>query len=166
MRHYLQPGGSGGGNEGEFLPGEETAPALTADTGVDRDANVVIAMQRYLNLFAAVEAAFDQRARELAAQPPADATARERALEQGFRAPLRLYARLLEQESRAHRGGAGQDAYLFRLGELVLLCTSLSAHLPALAPLARELANGLGAPAVDATQVTYLDFVRTQLPHG
>lgn len=166
MRHCLNPTGSAGRPEGEYLPGEEGGPPSSPDAAIDRDTNVVVAMQRYLNLFAAVEAAFNQRAHDLAATAPGDAASRARALDQGFSAPLRLHARLLEQEYRQRPGSAAEEAYLFRLGELVLLCNALAATLPELAVLAHELAARLVATRTDFTLATYLEFVREQLPHA
>lgn len=163
MRHYLHPAGPGVRLEGEYLPGEEGTPPPPDSSTVDRDANIVVAMQRYLNLFSAVEATFHQRALDTAATH-ADAASRAKIIEQSFTSPLRLYARLIEQERG--RTPTAEQAYFFRLGELVLLCNALTSPLPELAALAHELAGPFAATPSDATLATYLTFVREQLRHA
>lgn len=166
MRHYLNPASPGGVGETEFVPGEDQLPPPQPDSSVDRDANVVVAMQRYLNLFAAVEKAFHERAKDLAAQPSTLVDSRIRAVEKGFLSPLRLYARLLKQGYSPHSGGAAHEAYQFRLGELVLLCVALTSELPELASLAQEVSTGLEASPKNSALATYVRFVQEQLPHA
>jgi len=165
MRHYLHPTGPIGHGEGEYLPGEEPTPPQPDDSSVvDREANVVVAMQRYLNLFSSVEATFDQRAHDIAAN--VDAAARAKGFEQSFAAPLRLYARLLEQDFNQSGNSTATHAYLFRLGELVMMCCKLAPVLHELIGLAHELAERLIVSPSDSTLTIYLNFVRKQLPHA
>lgn len=165
MRHYLNPE-SLGGSSVEFVPGENNASPSQPDISVDRGANVVIAMQHYLNLFSAVEKAFHEKAQDLAEQPPALAISRARTVEQSFLAPLQLYARLLKQEYQPGLGAAAHEAYHFRLGELVLLCSALTEKLPELASLTQELASQLDDSSKSTALTIYVKFVQEKLLHA
>jgi hypothetical protein len=131
----------------------------------DRAANVVVAMQRYLNLFACVEAAFHDRADEIAAEQFVDAAGRARECEKRFMEPLRVYARLLEQEYKRTSGPVAEQVYLFRLGELILLCRTLGTMVPELADLANEFAPGFATPQPSTNLATYMKFVKERALH-
>ena len=92
-------------------------PALSND--VDRDANCVIAMQRYLTLFSRVESAFESRLKSVAKID--DAAAREQAVRTQVFDPLAGLATLLEREPMRQ-----PEDRLFKLGELRLLVGALS----------------------------------------
>ena len=96
-------------------------------------------MQRYLNLFSGVEAAFHRCAQEIAATTYTDGAARVRECEQRIAEPLRVCARLLEQEYKRKQVPRADEVYLFRLGELILLCSALATKLPELASLVLSL---------------------------
>lgn len=167
MRYYINPVGPSGLVEGEYMPGESVRTTNEdSESTVDRDANAVVSMQRYLNLFSAVENSFNQRAIDIANTAFVNAAARTKECEQRLAEPLRIYARLLEQEYRRKPCPITEQVYLFRLGELVLLCSTLTDSLPELVSLTRELAAGITAPNVSTPMDTYIDFVRGRLLHA
>ncbi len=165
LRYYLHPAGSTGRDDGEYLPGDERAGGGDDDSMIDREANVVVSMQRYLDLFSGVEAAFHRRAQEIAVTAVLDGTSRSKEIERCIAEPLRFYARLLEQEHQRKSSLALDEVYLFRLGELILLCKSLVAMLPELAGLAQTLSVDLTATSASPALHTYLDFIKEQLSH-
>lgn len=91
---------------------------------VDRGANCVIAMQRYLSLFSSIEMAFDTRL--TAVLKIDDVVARERALKAQVLDPLAGLAALLEREPAKR-----PEDRLFKLGELRLLLSALARKSPA-----------------------------------
>ena len=158
LQHFLQPeGGAGGG--GEYIPGEVPEPPEAPAALVDREANVVIAMQRHLTLFSAVETEFARRIAEIVELADvADQLARR------VEAPLKLYARLLEKEGGLSAGAIDQQGHSFKLGELALFCRSLGARMPAMIDLSRDLATRLLPRASDpAVLKTYLEYCQDEL---
>ncbi|SAL05163.1 hypothetical protein AWB78_07333 [Caballeronia calidae] len=159
MRYYLQRAGGGIGI-GEALPGADDASGPVDDADDDRHANVVIAMQRYLNLFAGVEIEFQKRAAEIEFETFADAASRARACDKRIVQPLRAYAELLKQERSRMRGGIDEQVYVFRAGELALLIQRLAARLPELADFPREIANGIVTRQSNTALRVYLKFIK------
>lgn len=157
LRYYLQPPYTGGGGPGERVPGE--APETESDTAVDRESNMVIAMQRHLSLFSEVERVFEKRVADIAGL--ADWKEQwERSVEK----PLLLYAQLLDKEREDSSGALRDQVYSFKTGELALFCHRLGARLPAMSGLARRLAAGLQTrPGGPPVLKTYLEFCRSEL---
>jgi hypothetical protein len=159
LQYYLRPEYDGGGGPGERVPGEPPEPEERTDVAVDRENNMVIAMQRYLSLFAQVERVFAERVAAVAGLPDC--------VEQWARKvekPLLLYAQLLERERAASSSGLRDQVYSFKTGELALFCHSLGARLPAMSELARRLAADLVPQPTDPKVLrTYLEFCRSQL---
>lgn len=166
LRYYQHPVGPSGQGDGEYLPGQRSDREDNDIATCDRETNVVISMQRYLNLFSGVEAAFHRHAQEIGATTFTDSTVRAREYEQRIAEPLRVYTRLLEQERKNKPSPAAEEAYLFRLGELILLCGALAATQPELASLTHELAVGLASPSAHPAVHAYIDFIRELLPHA
>ena len=157
LLYYLQPPYTGGGGPVERVPGEPAEPEN--DTPVDRESNVVIAMQRHLSLFAEVERVFEKRVADIAAL--ADWKEQwERSVEK----PLLLYAQLLDKERDDSSSALRDQVHSFKTGELALFCHRLGTRLPAMSELARRLAAGLQArPGDPAVLKTYLEFCRSEL---
>lgn len=157
LLHFLQPEGGGGG--GEHIPGEPPEPPEAPASLVDREANVVIAMQRHLTLFSAVEAVFSQRVAEIAKLPDrAEQWARR------VEAPLALYAKLLDKERGDSTGALSEQVHSFKLGELALFCRSLGTQMPAVIDFARDLASRLVPRASHpAVLKTYLEYCQDEL---
>jgi HKD family nuclease len=158
LSYYLQPPYGGGGNPGECIPGEpETENPI--DTPVDRESNVVIAMQRHLSLFSAVERVFEQRVADLAGlQDWQEQWART------VEKPLLLYAQLLDKEHQEATSPLRDQVHAFKLGELLLSCHRMGVQLPAMSALARRLADGLQSRRADPPVLTtYLAFCRSEL---
>lgn len=168
LRHYLNP------DRGD-PPGEhERAPGLPSEgewdhgndaIAVGREANPVIAMQAYLNLFSRIEADFAERLVSLTEDNERDTKA---SLESSIVEPLRVLHALLTHEAGS---GTGQQCAevrphdVFKVGELLLFVAALRAKAgrTAGAPL-RELADSLADtlrawPTSDAPQQAYVTFV-------
>jgi len=118
---YLDPTAGDDSGDPESLQWLEDRDALPpgAILDVDREANCVIAMQRYLSLFSRVEASFEQRLETVGKIE--EPTERLRALRSQIVEPLTALATLLEREPVEQL----QDR-LFKLGELALLVKSLA----------------------------------------
>lgn len=126
LNFYLNPDYEGGNEDPENLPkfgGMPPVPPPTSPIDVDREANCVIAMQRYLSLFSSIEATFDTRL--TAVLKVEDAVAREQALKTQVLDPLAGLAALLEREPAKR-----PEDRLFKLGELRLLLSSLARKSP------------------------------------
>ncbi|MFL9925043.1 hypothetical protein PQR62_12265 [Herbaspirillum lusitanum] len=137
LAYYLNPySGVATGGPDERLPND--AGGEDGDYP-DREANPVIAMQRYLNLFADTEAALIERARLVAGREPLSETGYRR----HFGKPLTTFLCLLDREqARMRKHGESQMAdmiWLFKAGELLGLCRKLGESLP----LIKELVNTL-----------------------
>lgn len=168
LEYYLNPNHLFGLGTDEWLPGDDQdkeAPIGGGEDTVDRDANIVIAMQRYLNLFSRVEAEFQHRAKAIVKETFDNETTRTRAIEQKIIEPLRVYFRLLEQDHKRKPSQANDDVFLFRLGELLLMCIALAVILPQLNSLTDVLAKELDPlrTSASAVQRTYIDFVKKQI---
>jgi HKD family nuclease len=142
---------------GEFLPGEEdgaTSAELDIYSGVDRDSNVVISMQRYLNLFSGVEKEFTARSvlinEELGEE-------REDLLQKTLLAPLNTYAKILERERGS---GVRELVYCFKIGELILFCNRLTEYVPEMKEFILGLATSLNVANgnTDSALHEYLRF--------
>ena len=166
LRYYTHPAGPSGQTDGEYLPGEANNGGDKGSSTDDREANIVVSMQRYLNLFSAVEEAFDQRAFEIAKTVYPDGPARAKDVERSITEPLGVYARLLRQEYKYKSSPAALDVYLFRLGELILLCNALTIKLPETAFLCSELAANLASPSANPAVAAYIEFIRECMPHA
>jgi hypothetical protein len=126
LNFYLNPDYEGGDDDPESLPkfgSTLPVPPLTSPIDVDREANCVIAMQRYLSLFSRIEATFDTRL--TAVLKVEDAGAREQALKTHILDPLAGLAALLEREPAKRL-----EDRLFKLGELRLLMSSIARKAP------------------------------------
>lgn len=122
LSFYLNPNSGEEDEDPERLPepgGDITKPLPISPIDVDREANCVIAMQRYLSLFARVEVAFESRL--MTVLKIEEATAREQALRTQVIDPLNGLATLLEREATRQA-----EDRLFKLGELRLLLSSLA----------------------------------------
>ncbi len=159
LLYYLRPQYEGGGEAAEHIPGEQPEPEDASDVSVDREGNLVIAMQRYLSLFAQVERVFEERVSTIAKCPDrAEQWARQ------VEKPLVQYAQLLDKEYEASASALRDQVYSFKLGELVLFCHSLGIELPAMSDLARRLAAALTCQRTDANVLRiYLEFCRSEL---
>ena len=126
LNFYLNPDYEGGDEDPESLPkfgDRPPVPLPTSPIDVDREANCVIAMQRYLSLFSRIEATFDIRLTVVLKVE--DEVAREQALRTQVLDPLAGLAALLEREPVKR-----QEDRLFKLGELRLLLSSLARKSP------------------------------------
>ena len=161
LLHHLRPASGGGGGKGEKVPGDPPDPPVVPDSParVERESNVVIAMQRHLSLFSHVEQVFRSRVEEIAALPDSQEQWARR-----VEAPLTLYAKLLDKERAASANELREQIYCFKLGELALFCKALGAVAPGMAALARRLGGDL---CPDASQPpvlrTYLEFCKKEL---
>lgn len=127
LNFYLNPEYEGGDEDPESLPklgGLPPVPPPTSPIDMDREANCVIAMQRYLSLFSRIETTFDTRLS--AALKVEDLVAREQALKMQVLDPLAGLAALLEREPVKR-----SEDRLFKLGELRLLLSALARKSPA-----------------------------------
>jgi HKD family nuclease len=159
LLYYLRPQYAGGGGPGERVPGEPPETEDADDAPVDRESNVVIAMQRHLSLFAEVERVFDQRVADIARLPDC-AEQWARSVEK----PLLLYARLLDKERDDSSSPLRHQVHSFKTGELALFCHALGARLPAMRALARQLGEGLAPRRTDPPVLkTYLEHCRSEL---
>ena len=159
LQHYLRPAYAGGGGPGERMPGEPPESDDAADMTVDRESNLVIAMQRHLSLFAEVERVFEAKIADVAGRPDCSVQwARH------VEKPLLLYAQLLEKEREASTSMLREQVYSFKLGELALFCQAMGARLPVMSDLARRLASSLVPRPSDPDALRiYLDFCRSEL---
>jgi len=107
-----------------------------------------------------------QKAKEVNATKFINGTLRTRECERLIAEPMRVCARLLEQEYKRNPVARADEIYLFRLGELVLLCTELTTNLPELNGLARELAARLDTITHSKATLAYIDFIRNRLPNA
>lgn len=159
LLYYLNPQYAGGAGPGERIPGETPDIEEGTDPPVDRESNVVIAMQRHLSLFSEVERVFEQRVTEIAGLVDY-----QEELARRVEKPLLLYAQLLEAERDASRSPLGRQVYCFKAGELALFCHSLRARLPAMSGLALRLGASLvPRPADPPVLKTYIEFCRSEL---
>lgn len=159
LLYYLNPQYAGGTGPGESIPGETPDTEEGMDPPVDRESNVVIAMQRHLSLFSEVERVFEQRVAEIAGLAEY-----QEELARRVEKPLLLYAKLLEAERDALRSPLSWQVYCFKAGELALFCHSLGVRLPAMRGLARRLGASLAPrPADPPVLKTYLEFCRSEL---
>jgi len=167
LMYYLYPPAPGAGGVPEHLPGEgddELPPDVVPD--VDRESNVVIAMQRYLTLFGRVEEEFARRADKILAMPPG--AERETACQKRIVEPLRVFAELLLAQRCKQPAPANRLTWYFQTGELALFSNRLGAKLPALKALSHTLVARLREqpPAADAVLNTYVEFCARQTRYG
>ncbi|MFZ3288016.1 MAG: hypothetical protein WA191_14380 [Telluria sp.] len=164
LLYHLRPASGNGAGNGEKVPGEPLDPLVPPDVPdskatVDRESNVVIAMQRHLSLFSDVEQVFRSRVEEISALPDSEEQWARR-----VEVPLMLYAKLLDKERAASASKLREQIYCFKLGELSLFCKELGAIMPGMAALARRLGEDL---RLDASQPpvlrTYLTFCKKEL---
>lgn len=157
LQHYLARHQQGGGDPDERLP-EESDDGNVASPEIDREANTVIAMQRYLTLFAAVERVFEERAAEIADSPD-----RAERYERHIAAPIRLYAGLLRKELGENPSELSRQTYAFKMGELALFCRALTSVLPEAGILVAECLDDLPTEgAVSAALNIYLTFCKKE----
>lgn len=126
LNFYLNPDYEGGDEDPESLPKLACwppVPPLISHIDVDREANCVIAMQRYLSLFSRIEATFVTRLTTVLKIE--DEVAREHELKTQVLDPLAGLASLLEREPVKQ-----PEDRLFKLGELRLLLSSLARKSP------------------------------------
>ncbi|TXF99576.1 hypothetical protein [Massilia arenae] len=159
LLYYLRPQYAGGGGRGEKIPGEPPDTGEPGGKTVDREANLVIAMQRHLSLFGEVERVFEQRVADIARlahwKEPWTRTVEK---------PLLLYARLLDTERDTSTSALRDQVHGFKMGELALFCHRLGAQLPAMSVLARRLVKGIKPRRADPPVLkTYLEFCRSEL---
>lgn len=145
-----------------WLDGRNGAAQPVAMLDVDREANCVIAMQRYLSLFSSVEGSFERRLAEVVKID--DPSARQRAMRSQVIEPLSGLATLLQREPVQQLADR-----LFKLGELGLFVESMVRQTP---PFERavfaELVDGIksaldAAKGSDALASAYHEFVVGQL---
>lgn len=121
---FLQPG--------ESLPGESDVVSKQEryDTlDVDRESNIVISMQHYLDKFSRIEKNFMIMAEEISQLTKAD---RDKRLSEQVIKPLEVLAKILDRE----RILSSEDpSFLFKLGELVLLARKINLIIPQTSPL-------------------------------
>lgn len=166
LRYYIHPESASGIGAGEYLPGETSPPVQEMDEETDRESNIVVAMQRYLNLFSAVEAEFQQRAAAIARTAFPALEDRAEACRSKIAEPLWVYAQLLERERGLKAGEAGEQVFCFRLGELVLLCHSLADGLPELVPIVDSLVAGLEPRIDDPGLHIYVNYCKEKVLYG
>lgn len=165
LAFHLNPNGADEGEDPEstqWLDGRSGAALPVAMPDVDREANCVIAMQRYLSLFSSVERSFERSLAELAKIE--DPSARRRAIRSQIIDPLSGLATLLQREPVQQLADR-----LFKLGELVLFVESLATQTPAakrneFADLAAGIKLALdAAKGTDTLSADYHAFVVGQL---
>lgn len=161
LSFYLNPNAGDGDEDPEKVPG--TAPtkpdALPPPTSVvDRDANCVIAMQRYLSLFSRIESAFESRINTVSKiDDPAE---RDHAIRTQVIDPLAGLATLLEREPAEQ-----PEDRLFKLGELrqfvgLLSKISMASEHSSFLKLINRLDNAMNVvPVQDRMFADYLNFV-------
>ncbi|MCX9157769.1 hypothetical protein OPU71_16720 [Niveibacterium sp. 24ML] len=126
LAFYLNPDGADEGEDPEstqWLDGRNGAAPPAAMLDVDREANCVIAMQRYLSLFSSIEGSFERRLAE--STKVDDPSARQRAIRSQVIDPLSGLATLLQREPVQQLADR-----LFKLGELGLFVKSLAIQTP------------------------------------
>lgn len=165
LAFYLNPNAANEDDDPEstqWLDARNGATRSIALLDVDREANCVIAMQRYLSLFSRAEVSFERRLAEAAKVE--DPSARQRAIRSQVIEPLSALATLLQREPVQQPVDR-----LFKLGELGLFVKALArqtqaperavfAELVALIKSALNAAKGADALACD-----YHAFVVGQL---
>jgi len=165
LAFYLNPYGADEGEDPEstqWLDGRNSAAPPVTMLDVDREANCVIAMQRYLSLFSSVEGSFERRLAESAKIE--DPSARQRAIRSQVIEPLLGLATLLQREPVQQLADR-----LFKLGELSLFVESLAIQTPVterteFAELAAGIRSALDrAKGSDALASDYHAFVVSQL---
>lgn len=122
LAFYLNPNGTDESDDPEstqWLDARNSRIQPVAAIDVDRDANCVIAMQRYLSLFSSIEDNFERRLADTAKLD--DPSARQRAIRSQVIEPLSGLATLLEREPVQQPADR-----LFKLGELGLFIESLA----------------------------------------
>lgn len=165
LAFYLNPNGADEGDDPEstqWMDGPNGATPPVAMLEVDRGANCVIAMQRYLSLFSSVEGSFERRLVE--STMVEDPSARQRAIRNQVIEPLSGLATLLQREPVQQLTDR-----LFKLGELGLFVESLAIQTPAterveFAELVAGIRSALdAAKGSDALASDYHAFVVGQL---
>jgi len=165
LAFYLNPNGADEGDDPEstqWLDGRNAAAQTVAMLDVDREANCVIAMQRYLSLFSSVERSFERRLAE--ATKVDEPAARQRAIRSQVIEPLSGLATLLQREPVQQLADR-----LFKLGELGLFVESLARQTQVserteFAELVAGIKSALGAAkGFDTLASDYHAFVVGQL---
>lgn len=134
MSYYLNStlGTAGIGTPGEFVPGEAMGEDTATGTGfaVEREKNLVIAMQAYLSQFSRVEREFLARRGRINLLP---ADRRVEELRGQVAEPLAALSRILLREAPVDsvRSAGGLESSAFKLGELLLLARRLAKGLTA-----------------------------------
>lgn len=166
LRYYIYPESASGIGAEEYIPGGKLPPPPIPEMveEPDRENNIVVAMQRYLNLFSAVEAEFQQRAAVIANMTIA-AFDRAEACRIKIAEPLRVYAQLLGKERCGKSVAVDEQIFCFRLGELILLCHSLADKLPELVPLVDLLTVGLEPRIDDSGLHIYVNYCKEKVRH-
>lgn len=161
LNFYSNPDFDGDDEDPESLPKLGSLPPVpppVSPIDVDREANCVIAMQRYLSLFSRIETTFDIRL--TAILKVEEVLAREQALKTQVLDPLAGLAALLEREPVKR-----PEDRLFKLGELRLLLSSLARKSPTTLhecfeqSLARLVTSMTPAQGADCLSRDYLRFV-------
>lgn len=151
---------------GEWMPGEnndvkhqEKYDALD----VDRESNVVISMQRYLDKFSRIEKEFINKAEELRKLRKKD---REKAVAEQIIKPLGILGKILHREWGEQKS-LDDSSYLFKIGELVLLTRTISEKIPHAYPLINTLLSYIPADRFKSNKAfklyrKHIDAVKTK----
>lgn len=150
---------------GESMPGEGDAmsPHEENDTlNVDRESNIVISMQHYLDKFSRIEKNFINMAEEISKLIKED---REKAVTEQIIKPLGILCKILHREwgDKENKLSSDNSSYLFKMGELVLLTRKISKIIPQASLLINILLSYLPSDRFQNNEAyrLYIKFIET-----
>lgn len=151
----FEPGESMPG-EGDTVSSHEESDALD----VDRESNIVISMQHYLDKFSRIEKKFINRAKEDG----------EKAVTEQIIKPLGVLGKLLHREwgDKENKLSSDDSSYLFKMGELVLLTRKISQIIPQASLLINTLLSYLPSDRFQDNEAyrLYIKFIETGKTKG
>jgi hypothetical protein len=143
---------------GEAMPGEGNGMSSHEDydtLNVDRESNIVISMQHYLDKFSRVEKNFINMAGEISRLREED---KEKQLDQQILDPMETLCKILERE---WKDSLDHSSYLFKTGELVLLTHKIAKIIPRASRLIKILLSYIPKEAFkkDETFQLYREYI-------
>jgi len=165
MNYYIHINYNMNNYESEYIPGQNDKFTDNNNYSLNRDSNIIISMQHYLNLFSKIEATFHQRADKIVSTNFPDNESKKMELKKTISDPLSVLIQILNNERRKKNDTVLDQKYLFQLGELILLCIALTKKIPEFKYFTQKIAAKLNIEKQNSTMSTYIKFIKERISH-